>query len=56
MDAEIICLDDYRPHAVAYVECSGCSHRWVATYPTACPVADLERPRCHAQAAEPVSE
>lgn len=44
--ADLIDLDEHRPHAAGMAHCLACAHAWVAVAPTG--VVWLECPACHA--------
>jgi len=52
MSDRVTVLDDYRPHATAYVACMKCAHDWVAVFPPS--AVRLECASCGAMAGEPV--
>jgi len=51
--ANVVNLDDHRPHTAQYVACMDCAHDWVAVAPKA--VGKLECPSCGSMSGEPVS-
>jgi len=51
--ANVVDLDDHRPHAAKYVACMACGHDWVAVSPAG--TALLECSKCGAMAGEPVA-
>lgn len=51
--ANVVDLDDRRPHAAKYATCMACGHDWVAVFPV--DTALLECSSCGAMAGEPVA-
>ena len=51
--ANVVDLDDHRPHTAKYVACMACGHDWVAVSPAG--TALLECSKCGAMAGEPVA-
>lgn len=49
MAADVVSLDDRRPHETATVKCGACGHRWQAVWPTGA-TAPFECPSCHVMA------
>lgn len=47
MTAEIIALDEHRPHEVGPAYCRACGHGWVAVAPVVRDPGGLECPNCH---------
>lgn len=45
--AQVVELDDYRPHQTGHAKCVKCSREWVAVVPLARAPYDLECPSCH---------
>lgn len=52
MSAEVVNLDDYRPHEASYVACMACGKDWVAVFPLT--TKRLECPECGSMTGEPV--
>lgn len=44
--AEIIRLDDYRPHCAEELMCVACRHRWIGVWPAETPLKRLECAEC----------
>lgn len=44
MTADVVSIDDFRPHDTGYVVCMSCAHDWVGAFPVG--VNRFECPKC----------